>query len=81
VNVVSIVPTASDHLAARDAFGQAAYSGLLPRRRWAEAQDLVSRYDDATDDAARIALADAMSAIIRDSDDSVDHVCAIREAA
>ncbi len=47
----------------RTAFGQAAYAGLLPRDQWAAAQKLVGDYDDATDDAARAAIASRMLAM------------------
>jgi hypothetical protein len=62
----------------RTAFGQAAYSGLLPRAQWTTAQRLVGDYDDATDDAARAAIASRMLAMA-DGDDGAE--TAVRIAA
>lgn len=62
----------------RTAFGQAAYAGLLPRRHWIAAQNLVSAYDDASDDVARAAIASRMLAMA-DGDDGTE--AAVRIAA
>lgn len=60
MNVVSIASRLPDHAAIRDAFAKAAYTGEIPCDRWIEAQDMVARYDDATDDAVRAAVANQM---------------------
>lgn len=60
MNVVSIASRLPEHAAIRDAFAQAAYAGEIPRDRWIEAQNMVARYDDATDDAVRAAVAHQM---------------------
>jgi hypothetical protein len=60
MNVVSIASRLPDHAAVRDAFAQATYAGEIPRDRWIEAQNMVARYDDATDDAVRAAVAHQM---------------------
>jgi hypothetical protein len=60
VSTIQISPAVSDHQAVREAFGQTAYAGLLPRDQWSTAQDLLNRYDDARDDATRAAVAGRM---------------------
>ena len=64
VNVIHLDrrPT-SDAQTTRDAFGQAAYCGLLPRDQWLAAQELVNRFDDAGDADDRAAIADLMTAM------------------
>lgn len=75
---IQITAPVPNHAEIRDAFGQAAYAGRLPRRHWAAAQKLVGDYDDATDDAARAAIASRMLAMA-DGDDGAD--AAVRIAA
>ena len=63
VNVIHLDRRPCDAQTTRDAFGQAAYSGLLPRDQWLAAQELVSRFDAATNADARAQIADLMDAM------------------
>jgi len=64
MSTIQIQTAVPDHSATRDAFGRAAYAGELPKAVWGRAQDLVGRYDDATDDVVRAAIAGRMNALI-----------------
>ncbi len=63
MSTIQIRSAVSDHSTVRDAFAQNAYAGGLPKSQWSLAQDLVGRYDDATDDATRAAIAARMNAL------------------
>lgn len=63
MSTIQIRSVVSDHSAVRDTFAQNAYAGGLPKAQWSLAQDLVGRYDDATDEATRAAIAGRMNAL------------------